>query len=102
LISNSFWEIQKKKLKNFWKDEKKKKELENAYKNVCEQLIQEQKKSMEASEKVMYSNIRNSYLLERVDKLNEELNTYKKMYIDELQKRLELGKLVEEKEGNSK
>ena len=44
----------------------------------------------------------NRDLIDELDNTQKELQKYKKMYADELQKRLELAKLVEEKSGGIK
>ena len=92
-----YLEAKKRQLKDRWEASKTRSELEGAYKTVCEQLLKEQEENHEHRERALYDIERNNNLLKTLRETSEELAKYKKMYADELQKRLELAKLIEER-----
>ena len=91
-----YLEQKRKQLKDRWEASKTRSELENAYKTTCELLLKEQEENHERQEMMMTHIERERNLIDTLDDVSKELGKYKKMYADELQKRLELAKLVEE------
>ena len=91
-------EEKKKQLKDKWEAAKTKSELENAYNTTCELLLKEQHENHEKTEMIKMHLEHNRDLIDELDDTKKELQKYKKMYADEIQKRLELAKLVEELE----
>ena len=71
---------------------KKYKNLQSAYNYLVEDR---QKQRMEHSEIIKSLCDEHSIAIKEICKLNSELDKYKKLYADELQKRLELTKLVD-------
>lgn len=93
-----YLEEKKKQLKERWEASKTRSELESAYNTTCELLLKEQHENHEKTEIIRMHLEHNRSLINELDDTQKELQKYKKMYADELQKRLELAKLVEEKE----
>lgn len=93
-----YLEEKKKQLKERWEASKTRSELESAYNTTCELLLKEQHENHEKTEIIRMHLEHNRDLINELDDTQKELQKYKKMYADELQKRLELAKLVEEKE----
>ena len=91
-----YLEQKRKQLKDNWEASKTRSELEDAYKTTCELLLKEKKENHERQEMMMTHIERERNLIDTLDDESKELEKYKKMYADELQKRLELAKLVEE------
>ena len=71
---------------------KKYKNLQNAYNYLVEDR---QKQESEHLEIIKSLCDKHSIALKEIEKINSELEKYKKLYADELQKRLELTKLVD-------
>ena len=93
-----YLEEKKKQLKDRWEAAKTRSELENVYKTNCELLLKEQHENHQKTEMIKIHLEHNRNLIDELDDTQKELQKYKKMYADELQKRLELAKLVEELE----
>lgn len=102
MFFSMYLEQKKKQLKDKWEAAKTRSELENVYKTTCELLLKEQHKNHEQTEMIKMHLEHNRDLIGELDDTKKELQKYKKMYADELQKRLELAKLVEEKSGGIK
>ena len=96
MFFSMYLEEKKKQLKDRWEASKTRSELENAYNTTCELLLEEQHKNHEKTETIRMHLEHNRDLIDELDDTQKELQKYKKMYADELQKRLELAKLVEE------
>lgn len=94
MFFSMYLEEKKKQLKDRWEASKTRSELENAYNDICELLLKEQKENHEKTEKIKMHLEHNRNLIDELDDTQQELQKYKKMYADELQKRLELAKLV--------
>ena len=102
MFFSMYLEEKKKQLKDRWEASKTRSELENAYKTTCELLLKEQHENHQKTEMIRMHLEHNRDLIDELDNTQKELQKYKKMYADELQKRLELAKLVEEKSGGIK
>lgn len=96
MFFSMYLEEKKKQLKDKWEAAKTRSELENVYKTTCELLLKEQHENHQKTEMIRTHLEHNRDLIDELDDTQKELQKYKKMYADELQKRLELAKLVEE------
>ena len=102
MLFSKVLEQTKKQLKEKWKAAKTRKELENAYNSVCELLLKTQKENNGHLNMLSIFEVRIKELNADLSQKEKEIIKYKQMYVDELQNRLELAKLVEEKGGNQK
>ena len=96
MFFSTYLEQKKKQLKDKWEAAKTRSELESVYTTTCNLLLEEQKTTHELRDELTSYSVRVNMLFEKFDNEQKEKEKYKKMYADELQKRLELAKLVEE------
>ena len=94
MLFSKVLEQTKKQLKEKWKVAKTRKELENAYNSVCELLLKTQKENNGHLNMLSLFEVRIKELNADLSQKEKEIIKYKQMYVDELQKRLELAKVV--------